>query len=1154
MKVDDDLVAVRDFRGTEPGELSIRAGALVRVVTPGRVWMTVEHLESGDVGSVPTGNFDPAPTVVPDSGVWVLFEAKLRSWDRPGRPQWPILTTNVRGIRLGDRCFHLIDVGYVSTFLGELFPSIRTAATHFGFETPPLLPPMLPSSDAGPLCLTLIEMLQASDTYGLSAELVRISALSPALDCVLLNKTARAEVHLSRLVPELLFVIARLTVRPSDRTATTQHHLWIIGNILSMIQTACDHDPVEHLALPIGLDLLWASLAPTHGRVEWAVFLAAARVVVPDAPERNLRYVFDYHCSGFVTARTVAEMAGWRGGEFSELTPSEQVDAMFARADWFLSDKYSGFIAADDPLFVVVDTKKSFPEPPFVSAEDCLPRWLAELELAARAAAGDEERERELKAQFDVMARQHFPGVDDDEDLGEAVARLHLTAVPPDVASASTMAEAVQLELFALTKRISVTVVLALTRDGSLVVHSRKWCLSRSIQLGAGLTCRLLDDGFCVALAGGEELTFFAGERTHAWHAAIETALERAIAAGAVAAIAVPPEVSTGATRKCFHRKPVQCCLPLHSAVMTGDVWRVRHALDAYGTASIDFVDEQGLTPLWRAAVCGFDDIVVELLSRGADVDGLCGGKRRWTPLLGATARGHLSIVGRLLQAGAAVDGKRVVIATPIGVAVDANDTALVELLLAAGATPRLGLLGFAFGNGSDDALLALIRADARSIRHFLTPAVAGGQMRIAEAMIAGGVDPNSFSVDGTPPIVAAATQADVVARLLELGAHVDALDARRRTALSVAAAEGACDSMSLLLAAGADARGALSAWGGAPLIGAMRNGHVGAALMLIASGANVDEAAAAPEACATPLAIKCALIAAGARQAPLIADAVKHGDFCEIAALVTAGASAQSVLRLACDGENIALARQLLTLPGVDLNDVLRLCIDNGRGSSVAFLLNEAGASVAALGVRPDLLLFRAVEKNHTLVLRRLVRAGLSLDVPDMHFLSVAVASKHFSTVDTVLELLMCGADVNRPHPADPNLLTCALREGCDPLILVALVAAGIDDVMLTVTKMVAELVQVPAALYDRGQFDRDMHRLENRLKGHGTSVMSTVALRVCGALQELELPTLLLLAILDELCPFAYLCSMYAKWNVITVVRHFHDRKRKAVEKSGR
>lgn len=68
---------------------------------------------------------------------------------------------------------------------------------------------------------------------------------------------------------------------------------------------------------------------------------------------------------------------------------------------------------------------------------------------------------------------------------------------------------------------------------------------------------------------------------------------------------------------------------------------------------------------------------------------------------------------------------------------------------------------------------------------------------------------------------------------------------------------------------------------------------------------------------------------------------------------------------------------------------------------------------------------------------------------------------------------------------------------------------------------------------------------KIETILKAHGVNVVSTVVLRVCSALQELELPTLLLLAIIDELCPFAHLLTMHAKWRVITVVRHFHDHK---------
>jgi hypothetical protein len=48
-----------------------------------------------------------------------------------------------------------------------------------------------------------------------------------------------------------------------------------------------------------------------------------------------------------------------------------------------------------------------------------------------------------------------------------------------------------------------------------------------------------------------------------------------------------------------------------------------------------------------------------------------------------------------------------------------------------------------------------------------------------------------------------------------------------------------------------------------------------------------------------------------------------------------------------------------------------------------------------------------------------------------------------------------------------------------------------------------------------------------------------------VCKALQELGLPTLLTLGILDELIPNEI--RMWAKWELVTAVKHFHQRQEK-------
>jgi hypothetical protein len=49
--------------------------------------------------------------------------------------------------------------------------------------------------------------------------------------------------------------------------------------------------------------------------------------------------------------------------------------------------------------------------------------------------------------------------------------------------------------------------------------------------------------------------------------------------------------------------------------------------------------------------------------------------------------------------------------------------------------------------------------------------------------------------------------------------------------------------------------------------------------------------------------------------------------------------------------------------------------------------------------------------------------------------------------------------------------------------------------------------------------------------------------AATICFAMQDLELPAPLTLEILDALCPNSI--RMWAKWELITAVKHFHQRR---------
>jgi ankyrin repeat protein len=141
----------------------------------------------------------------------------------------------------------------------------------------------------------------------------------------------------------------------------------------------------------------------------------------------------------------------------------------------------------------------------------------------------------------------------------------------------------------------------------------------------------------------------------------------------------------------------------------------------------------------------------------------------------------------RLLVLGADPDGASGHVGNPLAVAVNAGDTAVVERLLAAGATvARSGPGALAEAAGRGDLALT------RRLLDWGAP-VAKGPVANGE-----GADPPLFRAAGSGNV-------EVARLLLERGAPVDGEGSWERTALNAAAARGDVAMVQMLLAAGAD-------------------------------------------------------------------------------------------------------------------------------------------------------------------------------------------------------------------------------------------------------------------------------------------------------------------------------------------------------------
>lgn len=126
--------------------------------------------------------------------------------------------------------------------------------------------------------------------------------------------------------------------------------------------------------------------------------------------------------------------------------------------------------------------------------------------------------------------------------------------------------------------------------------------------------------------------------------------------------------------------------LGLHDAAIVGDLERVKGYVERNVTLANDASSPDGFPPLGLAAHFGRPEVVVYLLSKGADVNFAAPGIG-FTALTGAIAGGHREVVKILLAAGANVNHRyedRQL--SPLITAAGDGDPAIVEMLIRAGA------------------------------------------------------------------------------------------------------------------------------------------------------------------------------------------------------------------------------------------------------------------------------------------------------------------------------------------------------------------------------------------------------------------------------------------------------------------------------------
>jgi ankyrin repeat protein len=285
--------------------------------------------------------------------------------------------------------------------------------------------------------------------------------------------------------------------------------------------------------------------------------------------------------------------------------------------------------------------------------------------------------------------------------------------------------------------------------------------------------------------------------------------------------------------------------IPLRTATQHGSAMVVRGAL-LLG-APLESADGDGFTALHHASAGSEIGITRALLNRGART--ATRSALGLTPLHIAAERGHEEVVGLLIGAGADVNARTGAGLTSLAHAARAPDTraaAVARMLLDAGADP----------NVADD--------EGRAALHHAALVGAADLIRLL-ARAGGGVDASDTLRHAPLHLAVIAKQTAAVEALLQAGASVNARGGGGRTALVLAAQEGAPAALvASLLDAGARAGAAADdGWNAVQLATRANNiemlelfarrlapldatdGRVAPALWLAAEAGNIDAARA---------------------------------------------------------------------------------------------------------------------------------------------------------------------------------------------------------------------------------------------------------------------------------------------------------------------
>jgi ankyrin repeat protein len=442
---------------------------------------------------------------------------------------------------------------------------------------------------------------------------------------------------------------------------------------------------------------------------------------------------------------------------------------------------------------------------------------------------------------------------------------------------------------------------------------------------------------------------------------------------------------------------------PLMHAAAPGHLAVVRLLLDA--GANVDATDRDRRTALLVAAWAGHAEVVGALLAAGADPNHK--GKANGTSVLHWAAwQRHHEVVRRLLKSGADINIRDSFDATPLMMAVEYADVAMVRLLLQAGADVNAQnqagytALMYATYPGKIARARLLLRhgADVNlGTSNFgetpLMSAAGEGDMRLARLFLQAGADVHRKDRDGETALYRAVQGEHLgVARLLlEAGADVNVKTKEGQTSLGLAAEKGNVRLFELLQGAGArdEQRGQARGLQEERLRQAATQGDLAGVRALVRAGVDVN--------------------ARKRYESPALWHAAEQGHLKLVQELLRAGARADlkgeygsTPLLKAAEGGHRDVVRALIAA-GADVNADYDRCMPESYAGWTALLAAAEGGhrdmvrDLLAAGADPDAHtvldytpLMLAVLGRHRDVAGLLREAGAQVDDTATHFLKV--------------------------------------------------------------------------------------------------------------------------------------------------------------------